>query len=62
MLAHAFLGGVLLEPGSAHEVLVEHDGPVLVRPEVVIAPADAVGGAVGWISWNGHRFSPLSPL
>ncbi len=67
VFAHAFLRGVLLEPGSPDEVFVEHHGPVLVRPEVVrpevvVAPAHALGGAVGWISWHGHRFSPLSPL
>lgn len=62
VFAHAFLRGVLLEAGSPDEVLVEHHRPVLVRPEVVIAPAHALGGAVGWISWHGHRFSPLSPL
>lgn len=62
VLAHAFLCGVFLEPGSPDEVLVEHHRPVFVRPEFVVAPAHALGGAVGWISWHGHRFSPLSPL
>lgn len=62
MLAHAFLGGELLEPGSADEVLVEHHRAVLVRAQFVVTPADTLGGAAWWISWNGHRFSPLSPL
>ncbi|CAM5474716.1 hypothetical protein SAVIM40S_08271 [Streptomyces avidinii] len=62
VFAHAFLRRVLLQPGSPDEVLVEHHRSVLVRPEFVVAPAHALGGAVGWISWHGHRFSPLSPL
>jgi hypothetical protein len=52
VVGDALLRGVLLEPGSTDERLVEDDGSVFV----LTTPGDALGCTLRWFSRPSHIF------
>jgi hypothetical protein len=52
VVGHAFLGGELLEAGSADERLVEDDGSVLV----LSTSGSTLGCPLRWVSRPAHTF------
>lgn len=55
VVLHALLGGEFLQPGSAHEGLVEDERPVLV----LTAARGTLGRTFWWFSAACHDFSRL---